>query len=74
MIETIFEKGKTQLVDMELGRLAAKLIINSQHLGSLLTKKPNCLSIVFAEKHPGAFSNCCATSCYINVKIVKYLW
>ena len=46
--------------------------VNHQQAAFRTFAKRNCLSIVFAEKYPGAFSNCCVTSCYINVRIVKH--
>ena len=58
----------------EIWRLGCKINHQQPAFRIFANQKPNCLSIVFAEKHPGAFSNCCAISCYINVKIVKYLW
>ena len=74
MIETIFEKGINTVSRHVIGTLGCKVNHQQPAFRIFANQKPNCLSIVFAEKHPGAFSNCCETSCYINVNIVKHLW
>ena len=74
MIETIFNKGINAVSRHVIGTLSCKVNHQKPAFRIFANQKPTCLSIVFAEKHPGAFSNCCAISCYINVKIVKYLW
>ena len=67
-------EGQNTVSRHGIGTLGCKVNHQQPAFRIFANQKPNCLSIVFAEKHPGTFSNCCATSCYINVKIVKYLW